>query len=249
MKKLTYIVYVYLLCLMSVNCVNIGEDSYNNNAIRTIMKGIESFSLKDQFKTYHSLYQKSYSIESPEAINRYKIFKSNMALIKSLNANLAEPKYGINEFSDLTSEEYLQKQQTNNKIDLDENSHLKISPILIDPEFAPVPGKDSYNNNAIRTIMKGIESLSLKDQFKTYHSLYQKSYSIESPEAINRYKIFKSNMTLIKSLNANLAEPKYGINEFSDLTSEEYLQKQQTNNKIDFDSFADLDENSHLKIN
>ena len=72
---------------------------------------------------------------------------------------------------------------------------------------------------------------SLKDQpkelFKQYHRIFEKhsEYSLESDAALARYKIFKHNLKWINQENKKHGYQKYGINQFLDLTDEEYHSK------------------------
>jgi hypothetical protein len=61
---------------------------------------------KELFKVYHFLFNKNYELNSFEGIRRYKIFKEKVAFIKETNSKHLSYKLGINQFSDLTEEEY-----------------------------------------------------------------------------------------------------------------------------------------------
>lgn len=69
-----------------------------------------------------------------------------------------------------------------------------------------------------------------KEQFKAWHYLNKKEYSLDSPEAVHRYTIFKSNLEFIKKRNSEQSSFKLGFGPFTDLTFEEfqnqYLSKQ-----------------------
>ena len=91
--------------------------------------------------------------------------------------------------------------------------------------------------------MKTAESQPIKEQFKIYHFLFKKKYSLNSEEGINRYKIFKANLSLIKSQNEIVKSGKYGINKYTDRSNLEYYKETTgtTGEFIDFDTFADLE--------
>jgi C1A family cysteine protease len=74
----------------------------------TIDKILESFSnsVKDQFKVWHLLYKREYTLNSIEAKSRFRIFKDNLKYINDFNAENNGTKLGLNQFSDLTNEEY-----------------------------------------------------------------------------------------------------------------------------------------------
>lgn len=99
-----------------------------------------------------------------------------------------------------------------------------------------------------------------KELFKVYHFLHSKSYNLDSGEAIKRYRNFKDNLNYIKQRNAENLSFKLGLNQFSDITNEEYrsllipsnefnAQEEQMlrflsenrNYYVDFDTMADQD--------
>ena len=63
---------------------------------------------KDLFKVWHFVFQKAYDINTEDGIKKYKTFKTNLADIKSHNANQVAETFskGLNEFSDLSFEEF-----------------------------------------------------------------------------------------------------------------------------------------------
>merc|ERR1712032_1473042 len=64
---------------------------------------------KEIFTAFHNLHKKTYSLNSQEGLYRYRIFKENIAWIKSENAKLGKVLYGITQFSDMTHEEFVEK--------------------------------------------------------------------------------------------------------------------------------------------
>ena len=127
---------------------------------------------------------------------------------------------------------------------------------LVDPEnSAGVKfNYENYQNEKLITmIMKTSEKLSTKEQFKIYHFLFKKKYSLNSEEGINRYLIFKANLKLINEKNSKLNLGKYGINKYTDRTNGEYYKAVTgtESNFIDFDKFADLemDPYEHIQLN
>jgi len=64
-----------------------------------------------------------------------------------------------------------------------------------------------------------------KTLFKTFHYVYKREYSLISDEALQRFKIFKANLRIIKETNAQNLPYKYGVNQFTDLTVEEFKAK------------------------
>jgi hypothetical protein len=130
---------------------------------------------------------------------------------------------------------------------------------LVDPENPSNQQNDFehyHGEKIISSIMKVQEKFPIKDQFKTYHLLFKKTYSLNSEEGIRKYRIFKKNMKIIKEKNflTNSDSGKYGLNKFTDHTSEEYLRFVSATKKgenVDLDKLADLEikEDDHLLLN
>jgi len=78
---------------------------------------------KELFKVWHLLFDKEYSLNTQEAINRYIIFKAKLAKIKNTNSQGLAYTEGLNQFSDLTKEEFA-KIYTTKKL-LSEEDFLK----------------------------------------------------------------------------------------------------------------------------
>jgi len=73
-----------------------------------------------------------------------------------------------------------------------------------------------------RKIMKAVSDQPVKEQFKVWHFINQKQYDLNTEEAIARYKIFKSNLQRINEVNSQKKSYRLGINQFSDMTYEEF---------------------------
>jgi len=63
-----------------------------------------------------------------------------------------------------------------------------------------------------------------KEIFKVFHYVHKKTYSLDSEEGINRYKIFKQNLKWVENKNNELGKEVYGITQFMDITDEEFRQ-------------------------
>jgi len=63
-----------------------------------------------------------------------------------------------------------------------------------------------------------------KELFKVFHFLFKKEYSINSEIALKKYRIFKDNVKKIKEHNAKGLSWWEAVNEFSDLTNEEFVE-------------------------
>jgi C1A family cysteine protease len=72
--------------------------------------------------------------------------------------------------------------------------------------------------------MDSLRNQDMKTQFKAYHLIYKKTYSLDSAEGIRRYSIFKQNVKKINEHNASNSLYKKGINHLTDMTSEEFVQ-------------------------
>jgi len=80
-----------------------------------------------------------------------------------------------------------------------------------------------------------------------FHFLYKKEYNLDTETAIKRYKIFKNNLKVIEEHNAKKLSWWYSINEFTDLTDEEFNElfnlKPKTNEIMElYEKFLDFDE-------
>jgi len=117
----------------------------------------------------------------------------------------------------------------------------------------------SCNDVTRSTILEKLLDESPKELFKMYHFLHEKQYKLNSEEGVTRYKNFKKTLDYIKKRNAENLTFILGLNQFSDLTKEEYRarlipkdvfkrQKQELekflveDGYIDFDTYADNDE-------
>jgi len=97
----------YILLLLIIGSIIANKDAVVDSIISTFMDK----SAKELFKTYHLLFEKSkeYEINSEEGIKRYVIFKENVKKIKTHNARKLTWTEGINQFTDLTSDEFKQR--------------------------------------------------------------------------------------------------------------------------------------------
>jgi KDEL-tailed cysteine endopeptidase len=96
-------VFVGLLALIALGSVV----SQSEHVIYSILDNFIEGPPKMLFKVWHLLHKKSYSLDTTEAINRYRIFKENLAEIKAHNAQPGNTyTLGLNQYSDLTKEEF-----------------------------------------------------------------------------------------------------------------------------------------------
>lgn len=95
------------LVLVVILFLSIQTNSFDHS--ETITKIIDSNmneSPKTLFKIWHLVFGKEYSLESTEAKKRFAIFKANLVEIRKINAQDLPYKLGINQFSDLSQEEF-----------------------------------------------------------------------------------------------------------------------------------------------
>jgi C1A family cysteine protease len=86
----------------------------------------------------------------------------------------------------------------------------------------------SVNSEAdiVDKILNSFENRPIKELFKAWHLLFKKEYTLDTNEAKSRFRIFKENLKFIKENNAKSNGLFLGLNQFSDLTNEEYRKLQ-----------------------
>lgn len=104
------VVIALLSILAVVSSQNLGSDQEiltkaetTNNILETMM---ETEKPKELFKVWHYLFNPNYSLNSEEALKKYKVFKGNLKFIKETNAKNLSYSLGLNQFADLTLEEF-----------------------------------------------------------------------------------------------------------------------------------------------
>jgi hypothetical protein len=71
-------------------------------------------------------------------------------------------------------------------------------------------------------ILKNFEEKSASEYFKVVHYLFKKQYDLDTEEGVRRYRIFQDNLKIIKEHNAKQQSYKLGVNEFAEMTNEEF---------------------------
>ena len=99
-----------VMAISAIACTFTESESIERN----ILKNYESGDSKTLFKVYHLVYNKSYPLNSEEAIKRYRIFKRNWSYIQSENKKGHGYTLGLTKFVDFTPEEL--KSYINEKI-------------------------------------------------------------------------------------------------------------------------------------
>jgi len=86
------------------------------------------FSTRNLFRDWTKKFEKEYKSNS-EAIKRYEIFTGNLAWINKRNMELKDMQVGLNQFADLTNEEFVSTYLiTLNETEYQETIHLKAIP-------------------------------------------------------------------------------------------------------------------------
>ena len=75
-----------------------------------------------------------------------------------------------------------------------------------------------------RSILDSYMNQPEKELFKVYHYIFEKQYSLNTQEAVRRYKLFKNAVNFIKEHNAKKLSWTVALNQFADMTEEEYMQ-------------------------
>jgi len=81
------------------------------------------------------------------------------------------------------------------------------------------------SNSEIDLIMESMKNKPKKDMFKVFHFVHKKTYSLDSQEGFNRYRIFKQNLKWVEEKNNQLGKQIYGITQFMDMTDDELMKK------------------------
>ena len=105
MKFLTFL-FIALFAITAVHCYD------NSPIVNKILQNFIEESPKELFKVWHLIFQRKYTLDSDEAKLRFRTFKANLAHIKEHNAKNLPYKLGLNQFSDLTKEEFAKQYLT-----------------------------------------------------------------------------------------------------------------------------------------
>jgi C1A family cysteine protease len=78
------------------------------------------------------------------------------------------------------------------------------------------------NSENISKILDSLMDENPKDLFNAWHSLFRKEYTLGSDESQQRFQNFKKKLDEIKEHNSKGLPYKIGLNQFSDMTNEEF---------------------------
>ena len=81
------------------------------------------------------------------------------------------------------------------------------------------------NHSTVDLILISFADKPKKELFRAYYYLFKKEYNLNSEEALSRYKEFKQNLKYIQEKNSKNLSYKLGLNQFSDMSNEEFRAK------------------------
>jgi C1A family cysteine protease len=82
--------------------------------------------------------------------------------------------------------------------------------------------QEESNESVTNTILNKFMDKSLKELFKVWHLVFNKEYDYNTEEGLKKYKTFKANLKKIKEVNASKQSYQLGLNQYSDLTFQEF---------------------------
>jgi len=98
----------------------------------------------------------------------------------------------------------------------------------------------TQRSEIIHKILDNFIDGSPKELFKVWHHLYERSYTLDTQEAKDRFATFKANLKEIREHNAQDLPYKLGLNQFSDMTKAEFKAKFTTEKEIPDEDFEKL---------
>jgi len=101
-----YLITIFLLILSAI-CQFTKQDQ-QLSVERQILTNFMEAEPKELFKVFHFLFKKEYNINSEIALKKYRVFKDNVNKIKEHNSKGLSWWEAVNEFSDLTNEEFVE---------------------------------------------------------------------------------------------------------------------------------------------
>ena len=100
-----------IILLVALSMV-ISSEIDHTDQVRKILDSFMDSKPKELFKIWHLLYKRQYTFDSEEAKLRFKNFKINLAIVKETNQQNLGYKFGLNQFSDLSKEEFTETYTT-----------------------------------------------------------------------------------------------------------------------------------------
>jgi len=92
--------------------VAISSSDVNSENINYVLDKFMDNSPQELYKVWQQLYKKTLNLESDESKFRFAVFQENLRKIKDHNSGNHSYKIGLNQFSDMTQEEFAEKMGT-----------------------------------------------------------------------------------------------------------------------------------------
>ena len=99
----------YLFLILIQMCISKYLEVIKAETIKSILSNYIDKEPKELFIVYHLVFEKKYTLSSEEAKQRFENFKNNLKEIRSVNSKNLPYKFGLNQFSDLSKEEFRNK--------------------------------------------------------------------------------------------------------------------------------------------
>lgn len=117
--------YLVTLVILAILSINFYATVCNETVKSLIMNSMTKASRKDKFKAFHYLYERPYELNSEEGLIRFRVFKQNLKFIEDSNGKNLGFTLEINQFTDLTKEEFRNGYLTyENDIEADKNNEI-----------------------------------------------------------------------------------------------------------------------------
>ena len=128
--KFKLFLFSFIVLLLSSSMIECNNRLLNQAFTEFINK---SQTPKTQFKLWHYIFEKPYNLNSEFALQRYKIFKSNIQMFEEHNKKNLGYYFGLNPFTDLTVEEF----KSAYLADIDMTNVVKSLNETTDPNYYP----------------------------------------------------------------------------------------------------------------
>lgn len=189
------IILLLIVTIQMVASTKIKEEHVD--VAKYIIDKFSSGPTKELFKVYHTIHEKAYSLYSEEGVRRYKIFKSNFEAIKLHNQKNLSWKKGINQFTDMTKEEFRTLvgarpvSELKNFIKIDDDDNTPDPPKLSKDENDEIPeppkkflGGNKYSlfDELTKDLKRNLGSFDLFDSLVDDYENNSKSKNVEDIE-------------------------------------------------------------------
>ena len=193
-KNRSIIILLSIFAILSSLAVIESNQRLLNQALNEFISQTQS--AKDQFKIWHYIHEKPYNLNSLFALERYKVFKSNLKMFEDHNNKNLGYYYGLNSFTDLTVEEFKAAYLTTTDIKDIESSILNNNDknfIKID-DIEKISNDENMNSNAS---LKKVNFDALADEHDRDHNNDNNDKWIRKLD----YNPYNEEEQVLKSLN------------------------------------------------